>query len=241
MIIEKRFLTSILILLLCKATAVFGQFDSLGINGEWFDGKLVTNDGTELRGFIMHNDKLGLFKFKREKNTRDSDIKTYQEKSLNALEYFDPSINDYRKFYSLNCKVDEVGFKGNLLFEALHEFHDKAILRRRTPVFLAAKDNEGLEGFSKNKGHITAQKEGLFCVGEGGELELFFVTVWAEYDGVLRDKAKNKSRVDKAILKKCFPDYWEGLTSYARSNGLDFSDKDDILKILAYCKSLEKG
>lgn len=229
----------VFVLSLCFSSLAFGQFDNLGIESQWCAGKIILNDNTELKGLIQNNDKLGLFRYKINESTSDEDIRSFQEKSIIMLEYFEASRNKLRKFYSLNCNSDEAGFQGALLFEVIHEFKNFAILTRKTRVSLTGKSNRGLEGYTSRKGLIFEQREGIFTVGEDGHADLLLLIKSTEIDNVLDDKSKKETKVNREALKKHIELSWEKVEKFVDDNNLKFSKRDDLLSILDFVKTLE--
>lgn len=95
----KKLLT--LIFLTVPAFA-FAQFDSLGMNTTWCAGKIAHKDNTILKGYIKHNDKLGMIKFKERP---DDEEQSFVYDKIMAMEYFDSDLLKHRKFASFHIKL----------------------------------------------------------------------------------------------------------------------------------------
>ena len=216
------------------------QFETLSQSSQWFKGTVTVKNNDLRKGFIQRNDKLGLIKFKSDLDHDESNVESFQEKSILALEYFDTDLNSLRSFYSFNCESDQTGFNGYFLFEVLKDLKSFAILSRKTKMELVGKKNSGMEAYSNAAGLIMSQKEGFFCVDESGKLEYFLIVENIEENRIMRDKSKVKTKYKEEIIKKYLGGYWPEIKNYAKDNSLSFSRKDDIIPLLNYVEKVSK-
>lgn len=230
----KRVLT---VLVVCVLPAVaHGQFDSLGLNTKWCEGIMVLNNNTELKGYIKHNDKLSLIKFK--KNLDEEEV-SFAESSIITMEYFDPGQSRHRKFAAFRVKVEEAGWTGNVFFEIMFEFESFAVLSKREPVNPAIR--------ARNNNYSTSyvkvgyeQFERICLIGTDGKAEVLLIANEFERDRWSSSSSKIKHYFKKALLVKHMGPKWELVNTYVKKNKLRLKEKKDLMLALEYYHRLEK-
>ena len=196
---------------------------------------MLLNDNTVLNGFIRHNDKLRLIKFR--KNQNDGDELSFQEKRIIKMEYTDREHAQQRTFLNLNVK-DETGLEDAMLFEIVLELREFALLSRKFGVNPAIRDRSN-DGVVRHAKVGYEQFEKLYFVGVEGVAELVLVTSEFERD---RDKPlplPMGTFYDQAILKKYIGVRWDAVRRHMRDNDLNPKLKSDLLAILNHYKKLE--
>ena len=85
---------------------------------EWYEGSLMTTDGTELKGLLWFNDNNGVLSFRTGEATR-----VFTARSVAGFEMFDENQQKQRVFYSLEYEdPDQPGAKRAYFFELLNDF-----------------------------------------------------------------------------------------------------------------------
>jgi hypothetical protein len=232
-----KILAAIIFTIFCPVA--WAQLDKLGLNVGWREGTItLLKDETELKGFIHHNDKLGLIKFKKPGDA-DTEILTVSPKGILMMKYYDGEKSADRKFASFNYRFDETGEEGYQLFEVLYEFRHFAVLSKTftvKPFANSYSDQLGAVYYTK-VGH--EQRESICFVKENGELEVYFSRIELDIEKREWFPKKTKPYVNKKLLSKYTGKHWGDVKKFMRENKLKEKSKADILMTMNYYSTLE--
>jgi hypothetical protein len=217
--------------LLCLA-----QFDSLGINTEWNEGTVVLNDNSNLKGYIQNNDKLGIIKFKKDPSSEE--ILSFQERSIQTMEYYDNRLSKKRIFYTLYVENEQYVFKGKLLFEVIMVLEEFVVLSKKHSVNPAIRTRTDYYGGVHYAKVGYEQYEEIYLANDHGDSGLLLI-----YNEFEKDKSKPfASKIKPFFNDKLFQKYtgskWEQIRKYAKQERLDLGDKSDLMKALEYYDQL---
>jgi hypothetical protein len=228
---------SLFLFIFCAPHFGFSQFDSLGLNSPWNKGEIILDDNSILKGYIRNNDKLGLVKFKKE--LTDDEERSFHEKRISSMEYFDEEISKKRKFYTFNVD-DGTGLPGAILFEIVMEMNHFAVLSKKQRVVPAVRNYSNDTPLSYRKVGYE-QLERIYLVGEDAKAELLLAVTEFE-----RDKAAVFAQpiavvFNKKVLEKYTGSKKDEIKDFVKKNKLHLKRKDDVLMTLDYFYQLEKS
>ena len=239
-------LFSLVVILLSSTFSVSGQEkinEELMPDIEWGEGSIMLNDGTEIKGLIRYNDKNGLVSYER-----GNDNRSFTARSIMGFEFFDHVLQRQRVFYTIQHDDGKATGKRPLLFEVLKDFKDFSVLSKMNPVEIKQKQNQhtvwnGTTNITVDGGTTTHinHTETVYILDETGELKPYLEITRKVVDRLWYDRTRMKSKViDEDVFKSHFtePGYSKML-QYAKAENLEFTIKEDLLKILEYYKGLE--
>ena len=221
----------------------FAQFDSLGIHTKWRDGTIVVDVDTKLKGFIRHNDKMGLVKFK-ERLSDDVEEISFHERNIMSMEYYDSDISQYRKFALLKVKDDDSGFQGAIFFEIIMELKAFSVLSKKhsvNPAFRARQFDTGNGSFTYLKKVGYEQFELICLVGSDAEIKVLSVTNNFAKNKTSPFAEKRKPYFKASLMKKYLGPKWKQVNSFVKSNRLKLKRRADLIRALEYYAQLESG
>jgi hypothetical protein len=222
-------LTAFVFLFACQVT--FAQFDSLGLYTKWSEGTLMLENDRLLKGYIRHNDKLGVVKFKQD---LEDDEQFYIDTRVLAMEYFDEDQIRYRKFATFNINIEEMGRTATMLFEVMREFKDFAVLIRYDKVNLVLR--ERYTSFNKIG---YEQFERICLVDRDGKAEALLVINNFRPAGPTVFVPKVTSHFNRPVMKRCMGTFWPLVNAYIKTNKLNMNAKADVLEAIDYYGILE--
>ncbi|HYF70694.1 MAG TPA: hypothetical protein VD884_21310 [Ohtaekwangia sp.] len=223
------------ILFLGSQRYAVAQFNDLGVHGIWFDGEITLNDLTSLKGYVQYNDKLGLIKFKA---SQEDDERSFTDKRILQMEFFDTQKSTYRKFATFNLKATDSGWEGSLLFEIVMEFRDFAVLSRRFPADPALR-NVG-DFYNPKIVNIGYDLTEQICVaGTDGEVGLVLQTTDTELVGskpLIHRKVKPV--LFAGVMIKYMGIKWKHVRTFVKANKLKLTEREDLMSAFAYYEQL---
>lgn len=202
-----------------------------GLETKWNSGEIALHDGTKMKGQVRFNEVSKIVSFKE--NTKSLDSKSFKEGKVFSLLLID-SLGKKRSFYSFPFE------KEILLFEVLKEFKEWAVLARKGMVDAIEGKNDMIStpyGPAKNNRTLLAQEENIFAIDNEGHIEKFQTTLQLEKDGVF-DYSRDKSKIDKKILKKFMRVNFDEVENFATQNKLNLKKRDDLIVVLDYYETL---
>lgn len=174
----------------------------------WHDGKIALESGDTLRGLVKYDMQTDLVQIK-EKNER---LETYTARKILFLDFFDESVKKYRRMYSLPYNTSGE-YRAPVLFELLEEGKITLLCREALEYKTVS---TGFYYYGNYSRLVIVYK--YFLLKENGSIVPFV----GKRNDWLDLMDKRRSEVQK----------------YARSNRLDFDEKYDLTRIIAYYNSL---
>jgi hypothetical protein len=176
----------------------------------WHEGKIVLETGDTVRGDIKYNLQTDLLQVKNQ-----STIDTYTARNTLFFEIFDLTVKRYRQFYSLPFATSGV-YRAPVFFELLEEGKITLLCREAVEYRTYSSSFYYYGSYSRL---VLVNK--YFLLKENGDIEAFVGTKRNDW---------------LAIMDK----YDEEVQKYVRTNRLDFDEKYDLAKIIAYYNSFFK-
>jgi hypothetical protein len=212
----------------------FGQHDSLESNSDWNSGVLTLKGGTKMEGFINHNEKLRLIKFKVK--LQDEVELSYAEMSILSMRYYDNKISKTREFYTWEVEDDGSTIQGPAVYEVIMVMKSFVVLSRKFAVLPKSGSRKRNDGNSSKIEYDKVEK--IFLAGEGSKAELLWLAA-------LNDE-ESKSPVSQIeplfaadVMKKYTASYWRDIKLLVKKDRLDLEHKADLMKALTYFQQLE--
>ena len=234
---------SVLICLLLSGFTLYAQdVRKLGMNPTWYTGSLQLKSSDKLEGLIYYNTSFGTIQYK---SKAEDETLSFQENRILKLQFFDPKLNRTR-FYTAITHLDTLTDKvQETLFEMVKDFENFAVLSRisKASVLLPSKYNPNyisiFQDFGVPEDKMFIQVEGIFFIDKRNKLTLYSLIKDMDYDGLIYDYQKSKSKIIKSnVLKEYTKDHWEELETYIKENKLKPKFKDDLLRILDHYEHL---
>ncbi|MGE0772732.1 MAG: hypothetical protein AB7K37_13530 [Cyclobacteriaceae bacterium] len=176
----------------------------------WHEGKLVLETGDTIRGYLKYNLQTDVLQVK---NT--STIDTYTARNTLYFEIFDQTVKRYRQFYSLPFATSGA-YKAPVFFELVEEGKITLLCREAVEYRTYSSSFYYYGSYSRL---VLVNK--YFLLKESGDIEAFLGTRRNDWLDLMQNRADEIQR-------------------YARTNRLDFDEKYDIAKIVAYYNSFYK-
>lgn len=234
------------LLLMVIFTTTYSQGEYAGMmlpDLEWGQGSVMLNDGTELKGMLKYNDKVGMLSFEN-----GSDSRSFTARGITGFEFFDEKVQRQRVFYTLEYMDEErEAAKRPYLFEVLKEFSNFAVVSKIDPVVVTQSTGSPgayplLEGTATTSTKIILT-ESVFVLTSDGDIKPYLKLIRYIHDKTMFDIDKTKRKiVDRKLHKAYFiePGYSKML-EYIKREDLDMEDKEDFIKALSYYKDVMKG
>src|SRR6188472_87509 len=109
--------TTTILLLIVSCTISYGQGDvaeTMLPELQWIKGNVVLADGTQLKGMLKYNDRVGLLAYE----DGAGENRSFTARTIATFDYMDEKVNRRRVFYSLEYGDPErQGAKRAYLFE----------------------------------------------------------------------------------------------------------------------------
>lgn len=241
--------TAILALLYSFTFSQVVSIDSkLYVGPEWFEGSILLNNGTELKGLVKYNDKNDIVCLETA-----HDSKSLTARSVKAFEFYDESMQKQRVFYAVAIEDRQNNVKRPVFFELVMDLVEFALLSKLSPIKIEKREystpamfNPGTGSFSSGRYYgypsTVSHTETLFVYTKEGLIRPYLQIVEKDIDGMFFDRSVIKNRVidDNAIKIHTSP-YFGQLEWYARKNALRFEEKNDLIAILKYYDELKQN
>ena len=242
----KKIFISLCILLWSQNFLSAQTLRTLGMNPIWRDGHIVLKDNSSYRGKVYYNTNFGTIQYKPD---NESEIITFQENRILSLNYFEEETNRSRNYHAFTYIDTLADREYESLFEIIKDFKTFAVLSRssKASMFLPANYNSyNVVGMFKDFGvtqdKMFIQVEGIFFIDSRNKLELYMLIRNTDFDGVLNDYSKTKSKIiERSILKEYTKKFWNNIEQYIKQNKLKPQNKNDLLQILDYYEELSKN
>ena len=217
--------------------------EELETDNEWSEGSILLANGTELKGLVQFNDRIGVINFQDGKES-----KAMTPRGVTAFEFFDGIENKQRLFYSMEYKPSEKEAKRPWFFELLQDFGPFAIVSKIDPVvaneaaYIDRNQNITYKG-------VISQTETVYFLTEDGMIEPYLqvrrkiVDREKLFGSDFRDRESNSVKIlDKKLIFKFFTeDEVKQMERFAIDNNLDKELKDDFVKMLEFGSTLKKN
>lgn len=225
-------------LLLCiLAELSFAQFDNLGINSKWHKGHIVLSDGEIIQGYIQNNDKLGLVNLKE--SLEDTVSASFQDKSIQSMEYFDNDLDKNRRFITFKINDEQSGKQRMMLLEIMMEFKHFAIASKIFSVEPAFRQRQNINYQTYYARVGYEQFEFIYILSEDGEINILQTTTVLEKSKMRPFAGKSQDFFDRDLLKKHVGQKWDQIKDYMSENNLKFNTKEGLFATLEYYGRLE--
>jgi len=210
---------------------------------EWHEGSIMTADGTALHGALKFNDKTGLVAYES-----GSVSETFSAQSVAGFEFFDEASDKQRIFYSFAYNEGSKDVKRFFFFEVLKELKTFAVLSRVDPIEVSDASRGAMPllspagtlmvfGSSSSANEIS-QTETIYFMSPDGKIDPYVKTIERDVDWVI-DYSRTKNRyLDEGLLKVYTQSEYDSLVKFAKDNKLDFSRKNDLIKVLEQYQEL---
>lgn len=233
---------AVILLLIVNSTISFCQGDiaqTMLPELPWLKGTVVLTDGTQLKGLLKYNDRVGLLAYE----DGLGDNRSLTARTIATFEYMDEKVNRRRVFYSLEYGDPErQGSKRPFLFELLTEFDDYALLSRYDamdirqvvpPVSFTSMPATG------SPRTIIDLAETVYILTPEGDIEpIFRLSEFLSDGGVFDSEKKKRKIVDRMLLPYFNDDGYYHMMAYVDRERLDIWEKEDFIKALTYYKEV---
>jgi hypothetical protein len=239
--------TLICSLLLLATSTVFAQsFEEEFLAGpEWFEGSVLTNSGTEIKGLVKYSDKTDIVCVETGRET-----KSYTARHLRAFEFYDAVAERQRVFYSVAVEDRIQNVKRPLFFEVVLESKEFALMSKIAPIRVEKREYSTPAMFNPATGAFSAGRyygypstisytETLFIFSKEGDIRPLLEIKEKDIDGMFFDRSVVKNKfIDEDALKNYTSPFYNKLVDYARANELNMKQKKDLIAVLEYYNKL---
>ncbi|HET9487991.1 MAG TPA: hypothetical protein VFO54_11165 [Chryseosolibacter sp.] len=174
----------------------------------WHEGKVVLLAGDTLKGLIKYDFQLNTVQFVLNDQEK---AEIYHARKVLFVEIFDETAHRYRKFFALPYS-NPSNYKAPVFFELLVE--GKITLLSRE--------------FLEYKTYSSSFYGGSYT----RQVQTYYYYLMKD-DGTIEDFSGNKNDLLSLMGKR-----GKDVEKYVKANRLDFDDKYDLVKIVAYYNSL---
>lgn len=219
---------------------------TLGMNPIWRDGYIVLKDNSSYRGKVYYNTNFGTIQYKPDD---EGEIITFQENRILSMNYFDEEMDRSRNYHAFAYTDTLADREYESLFEIIKDFKTFAVLSRSSKASMLFPANYNpynimgmFQDFGVTQDKMFIQVEGIFFIDSRDKLELYTLIRNIDFDGVLYDYSKTKSKIIKrSILKEFTKKFWSNIEQYIKQNKLKPQNKNDLLQILDYYEELSEN
>ncbi|HEY0741931.1 MAG TPA: hypothetical protein VGD40_10725 [Chryseosolibacter sp.] len=223
--------------LLLGATTLFGQAKRSEIakyEPTWNDGEITLADGSKVSGYVSFNDNDGIVSLKE-----DGEIHSFKSNDLLGFQFYDSKTMRDRVFFVMEFTDSRDGIARFSFFEVLKEFPSFAVLAKIDRI--GTEVQRGVFGLptspalkSKSSNNVVAsQTETIYFMSEAGDMVPYLQIVEKETEGEWFDYNRTKnSFIEKDVFERYTTAYYPELEEFAKTNGLSFKRKSDLIKIL---------
>ena len=223
------------------------KFEELQTDNEWSQGSVMMNDGSELKGLVRFDDRLGILGY------QNGDVsRSFTPRNIMAFEFIDGITQKQRVYYSVEYDDPKTNAKRPLFFEVLKDFKAFAVLSKVDPIEIKERTSGG-GGMAVNgivavgpTVHTTTirQTETVYFMNQDGLLEPYIRVVHKVVDtDILYDTDKTKKKaLDRDLMEKYFTaEENAAIKKFCKEHDLDFRVKEDLIKILDFCAELRNN
>jgi hypothetical protein len=183
-------------------------------NGQWSEGRILLNDGTESRGHVKYNDRTGVVSFQSAEKSG-----SYHARNLAGFEIFG---KDRRQFYSIPLYSSSGNAK--YFFEVIREYKDFAVISRTSML-----------------SHHTASELTTLYFFRASDMQItpYLEVLEREVKWRIFDANKIQVRVLNATLpKEIMGENFTKVKAFAKERRLPWHVVDSLISILDYYDSL---
>jgi hypothetical protein len=232
--------TTTILLLLVSCTISYGQGDvaeTMLPELQWIKGNIVLADGTQMKGMLKYNDRVGVLAYE----DGAGENRSFTARTIATFDYMDEKVNRRRVFYSLEYGDSErQGAKRAYMFELLKEFDDFAVLSR----FDAMDIRQVIEPVSFTSMPATSSPrtiidlaETVYILSPEGEIQpVFRLSEFLSDGGVFDSERKKRKIVDRMLMPYFNDTAYIEMMEYVDREELDIWEKEDFVKALGYYK-----
>ena len=211
-------------------------------NMEWSEGSVLTNDGTELKGFLRYDDNDNNLNFQDGTSTR-----AFNSRNVAGFEFTDAQTGKQRVFYTFPAVEMNTDIVRPLFFELLRDFGsftvlsrldplamDKKVQANTTPYIFATPTGTVTTGYSRfNTQIIISQAETIYFMDSTGVIKPYLQITEKDISGggLNRSKVKNKV-LDRDVLKAFTAPLYDKVKACRDKYQLRLDRKNDLLEIL---------
>lgn len=207
---------------------------------EWGKGSIMLNDNTELKGMIRYNDRTRVVSFESGTVNR-----SFNARSIQGFEFFDENTQRQRVFFTQPFEDEETGLVKPFFFEVLQDLNSFVVLSLLQQPQIKVKTTksmhpEGQGTGGTNSTTVFRRVETVYILTPSGDIQPFMKITQKISDGLFFDhEKKRKTFIDRNLFDQYFiePGY-SRMKEYAEANDLEFSEKEDFIKILEEYKKV---
>lgn len=196
---------------------------------------------------VRFNDKNGLVSFEAGRDNR-----SFTARSILGFEFFDEKVARQRIFYTVEYADKDEPLKRPLIFEVLMDLKDFAVLSKLDPVEVKQKVTSYNNVYNAITGveELTTTvrlNETVYILLPSGDLKPYLKVSRKHIDRTFFNKLLDTDRtstqvVDNNLLKDYFPEPgYSKMIKYAQDSHLFLDDKEDLIKVLEYYKSISNN
>lgn len=229
---------------------------------EWNEGSVTLTDGTVLTGLLKLNTKTGLLGYEN-----GATSKSFTARNVLGFSYFDAVQLKERRFLSISNRDTKPKDDSNLAVMkkdrqqtrqelAIPKFYEilvecKTFALVSTVGRLIIKQSSGDYNNQQTPGSTLqlpvpytgasttySSNEDLLVLSEDGTLETVLEITSTEVDRQVFDSKKVKGKVEESVIGKYTAPHYGEVVKYARERELKFKNREDLIQIFEYYKSL---
>lgn len=233
---------------------------------EWSEGSVTLNNGTVLTGLLKLYHNTGLLGFESGATSKSFtartvlgfsyfDVREQKQRNFLSLTYDDSKPKDDDALAVV--KKDRQTIKSEkgvpTFFEILVECKKFALInkvgrlsiKQNTGEYIndPANPNAGKPGFQNNNGFATRSttymsNETLLILAEDGTMEIVLDITNTEVERAGIDSKKTKGKAEETVIGKYTAPHYGAIVKFARERELKFKNREDLIQIFEYYKSL---
>lgn len=229
---------------------------------EWSEGSVTLSDGTVLSGLLRLNTKNGLLGYES-----GATSKSFTPRNVLGFSYFDIREQKQRKFLSIAyrnanpkddgavaaMKKDKQRTKEELAVPKFYEILVECKTFALVSTIGKLSIKQSTSGYSNNPAvgtyspastsYISSSttylsNETLLILSEDGTFETVLEITNKEVDRSMFDSKRTKGKTEESIVEKYTTPYYEQLVAYAKERKLKFKEREDLIQVFEYYKSL---
>jgi hypothetical protein len=228
---------------------------------EWNEGTVTLTDGTKITGMLKLNTKTGLLAYENGATSR-----SFSPRNVLTFSYFDAAEKRQRNFLSVSYKRSKPKKDGLLtamqtdrqktnsemgvpqFFEILVDCKTFALvtnigrlsIRQVTGSYVTQPANGSIPATSAYTPPSTtySQNEIILILSEDGTTDVVLDITYTEVDRLIFDSKNSKGKLDEAVIETYTAPFYKQLREYAKENSLKFKDRDDLIRIFEYYKTI---
>lgn len=215
---------------------------------EWFQGSILLNDESELKGLLLYNNKTGILSYQS-----GTISKSFTPRNVIAFEFYDEAKSKQRLFYSIEYEDDKTSSKRPFFFELVKDYGDFALVSRIDPLEVKKQRSTSDVLFNKTTPNALNPNLGSSTFFEETPRTIQLETVYlfdlinskanpiAEITNeyiervLLDDKTRVSDKlVGRKFLKEFMGNRYSEVINYANDQGLELDNKKDLIMIFDY-------